>query len=85
MTAAFRDVWFDGERRLTASEAVCQLLQTTPILPGCMEVEFQIRKNNRWGFVFTVLQRLRNGSSAEHAEADETVDVRAFVCVLAPS
>ena len=31
--------------------------------------------------MFTVLQRLRSGSSAEHAEAAETADVRAFVCV----
>ena len=30
---------------------------------------------------FTVLQRLRSGSSAEHAEADETDDVGVLVCV----
>ena len=66
MAVALKDAWFDGERRLTASEAVCQLLQTTPILPGCMEVEFQIREHSRWGFVFTVLQRLRSSASAEH-------------------
>ena len=57
-------------------------ITTTPASRSALsDVELQIRENSRLGFVFTVLQRLRSGSSAEHAEADETVGLRAFVCV----
>ena len=81
MAFTLGDAWFHGQRRRNVSEAICQFLQNTTILLECMEVKFQDRKSSLWRFVFTVLPRLRSDPSAEHGEADETVGVRAFVCV----